>query len=93
MLLRTAVGPKGIDNDVNGQPASPAATWLATPPDAHVCQMQGGKAGAEAILNGQMQERFLCFTGVRTEVRKNGLFVSLTCVCTYCFTSVRTGSQ
>ena len=32
----TAVGPKGIDNDVNGQPASPAATWLATPPDAHV---------------------------------------------------------
>ena len=62
----TAVGPKGIDNDVNGQPASPAATWLATPPDARACQMQDGKAGAEAILNGQMQERFLCFTYVRT---------------------------
>ena len=89
----TAVGPKGIDNDVNGQPASPAATWLATPPDAHVCQMQDGKAGAEAILNGQMQERFLCFTGVQRYVRKNGPFVSLTYVCTYCFTSVRTGSQ
>ena len=29
-----AVGPKGIDNDVNGQLAPPAATWLATPPDA-----------------------------------------------------------
>ena len=30
----TGVGPKGIDNDVNGQLAPPAATWLATPPDA-----------------------------------------------------------
>ena len=70
----TAVGPKGIDNDVNGQPASPAATWLATPPDAHVCQMQDGKAGAEAILNGQMQERFLCFTGVQRYVRTALLF-------------------
>ena len=57
---------EGPSNDVNSQPASPAATWLATPPDAHVCQMQDGKAGAEAILNGQMQERFLCFTYVRT---------------------------
>ena len=56
----TAVGPKGIDNDVNGQPASPAATWLATPPDAHACQMQ---------------ERFLCFTNVQRYVRKNGPFV------------------
>ena len=70
----TAVGPKGIDNDVNGQPASPAATWLATPPDAHVCQMQDGKAGAEAILNGQMQERFLCFTYVQRYVRTAPLF-------------------
>ena len=57
---------EGPSNGVNSQPASPAATWLATPPDAHVCQMQDGKAGAEAILNGQMQERFLCFTYVRT---------------------------
>ena len=57
----TAVGPKGIDNDVNGQ-------------HAHVCQMQDGKAGAEAILNGQMQERFLCFTGVQRYVRTAFLF-------------------
>ena len=57
----TAVGPKGIDNDVNGQ-------------HAHVCQMQDGKAGAEAILNGQMQERFLCFTNVQRYVRTAPLF-------------------